>query len=60
MPGTVCEKCGATPPGYQLWDYCAVCSKDLCPACIKAGCCGHTPALSGSEADTDPFMEVEE
>jgi hypothetical protein len=48
-----CEKCGKAPPpdSYQLFDYCAVCSKDLCPDCMAKGHCGHTPALSGMGED---------
>jgi hypothetical protein len=55
-----CERCGATPkaraPGQlpELFDYCAECSKDLCPACMAKGCCGHTPALSGMGEDDGP------
>lgn len=32
-------------------DYCAHCSRNLCPACMQRGCCGHVPADSGQEAD---------
>jgi hypothetical protein len=57
-----CERCGARmllaqlgavpdPTNYALFDYCAYCSKDLCPSCMKDGCCGRTPAASGSDAD---------
>lgn len=47
-----CERCGARQPrpdasGYALFDYCAVCSRDRCDECMKKGCCGHVPALSG-------------
>jgi len=47
-----CEKCGAKPQGYDMLDYCAICSKDLCRKCMaEKGCCGHIPALSGEKAD---------
>jgi len=32
-------------------DYCAICGKNLCDKCMPQGCCGHTPAKSGSEED---------
>lgn len=48
-----CERCGATSPSpdagpYELFDYCAVCSRDLCDRCMADGCCGNVPALSGN------------
>ena len=46
-----CERCGAEPEGYDLFDYCAVCSKNLCSRCAKNGCCRHRPMKSGMEAD---------
>ncbi len=58
MPEKVCEGCGGqgeiikegplkgSPQGL---DYCAVCSCDLCDACMKKGCCGNTPALSDND-----------
>lgn len=47
-----CERCRATPRGeYELLDYCAVCSKDLCDECMAKGCCGNVPARSGTEED---------
>jgi hypothetical protein len=47
-----CERCGAKPEGkYGLLDYCAQCSKDLCPKCMAKGCCGKIPADSGQAAD---------
>lgn len=52
-----CERCEATAEGYALWDYCAECSKNLCDACMKAGCCGNVPALSGTAADDDEEEE---
>jgi hypothetical protein len=48
-----CERCGASPQGYELLDYCAVCSTDLCGHCIAEGCCGNVPAVSGMEADNE-------
>lgn len=42
----VCERCGAKPEGFKLLDYCAICSKDLCKACMAQGCCGNIPAIS--------------
>jgi len=51
----VCERCGAPPEGgeegYGLLDYCAECSRDLCPKRMEAGCCGHVPAFSGEQQD---------
>lgn len=46
-----CERCGKRPVGYQLLDYCAECSRDLCSECMATGCCGRVPAVSGTEAD---------
>lgn len=56
-----CERCGSRPHDsagtgpkaneFTLFDYCAVCSKDLCPECMAKGCCGNVPALSGEKAD---------
>lgn len=46
-----CERCGATAKGYDLVDYCAECGKNLCDGCMEKGCCGHTPARSGTEED---------
>lgn len=51
-----CERCGAVRPSptaspFQSLDYCATCSRDLCDACMEKGCCGNTPALSGTETD---------
>jgi hypothetical protein len=49
---TKCERCGKTPAGeYELFDYCAECSKNLCAACMAKGCCGSVPAKSGSGED---------
>lgn len=47
-----CERCGAKPSGqFELLDYCAKCSRDLCTSCMIDGCCGHKPARSGTEED---------
>ena len=55
-----CERCGSrgeritTGPfagSYHSLDYCAVCSKDLCPKCMAEGCCGNVPAKSGQAED---------
>jgi hypothetical protein len=44
-----CERCGKGPQGeFGLLDYCAECSKDLCPECMEKGCCGTVPAESGT------------
>jgi hypothetical protein len=45
-----CERagCSAETEGYNLFDYCAHCSKNLCPEHLRKGCCGHIPAESGS------------
>jgi hypothetical protein len=51
-----CERCGAPPPGgFKMLDYCAVCSRDLCPKCMEVGCCGNVPAWSGTEKDDADF-----
>lgn len=51
-----CERCGAVPTNeFALLDYCAHCSRDLCPACMAKGCCGHVPAESGEQADTEDW-----
>lgn len=46
-----CEKCNRPVQGYELHDYCARCSKNLCDDCMEKGCCGIVPAISGSEID---------
>ncbi len=53
MAEKVCESCGASPAGYQLLDFCAECSRDLCNRCMEAGCCGHVPAISGLADDAE-------
>jgi len=51
MGEKVCERCGKAPLGYDLLDYCAECSRDLCDKCMERGCCGHIPAISGEAED---------
>lgn len=52
---TECERCGSRPEGeYELFDYCAECSANLCSDCMAEGCCGHLPAISGTKEDDDP------
>jgi hypothetical protein len=48
-----CERCNKpTPPNsFELHDYCAVCSKNLCESCMAEGCCGNVPAKSGQADD---------
>ena len=48
-----CERCGArtVPSGYEMLDYCAVCSRNLCEHCMERGCCGNVPAISGTGQD---------
>lgn len=49
-----CERCGVAPEvEFGLLDYCAECSRDLCPACMAEGCCGNQPARSGSADDAE-------
>lgn len=49
-----CERCGKSPDPktFDLLDYCATCSKDLCPDCMAKGCCGNVPAESGNKLDS--------
>lgn len=54
-----CERCGARANGqYELFDYCAHCSANLCHDCMKKGCCKKVPADSGSEADDEETQIV--
>jgi hypothetical protein len=53
-----CERCGAARPApdrddrnIDSFDYCAVCAKNLCDACMQAGCCENVPARSGMHED---------
>ncbi len=54
-----CDKCGANTQGYELFDYCAICNKNLCPTYMQRGCCGNVPARSGEDEDY-PSDEPEE
>lgn len=47
-----CERCGTGAKGLNLFDYYATCSKNLCDECMKKGCCGRVPAVSGNETET--------
>lgn len=55
-----CEKCGKTPTGFGLHDYCAECARSLCPDCMARGCCGHKPAVSGMDADGQKRADEDE
>jgi hypothetical protein len=48
-----CERAGCprTTSGYELFDYCKTCSKNLCSEHMKKGCCGKVPAESGMGED---------
>lgn len=48
-----CERggCNAETSGYDLFDYCATCSKNLCPEHMAKGCCHKIPAVSGNGED---------
>lgn len=52
-----CERCRKKASGFNLNDYCAECSKNLCDDCMRKGCCGHVPTISGSGKD---YTETEE
>lgn len=57
-----CERCRAPEPAscsasFELFDFCAECSRNLCPACMELGCCGTTPAVSGIDADAGEDAE---
>lgn len=60
MSASICERCGATATGWDLWDYCALCSSNLCDSCMEHGCCGSIPAVSGLEEDNRAAEEDEE
>jgi hypothetical protein len=45
----MCARCP-----YHAFDYCLRCQTPLCEICMKAGCCGDTPAGSGVEKE---FMD---
>lgn len=46
-----CERCKVEATGYDLHDYCALCSKNLCATCMANGCCRVKPARSGMGQD---------
>lgn len=48
-----CDRCGKASQAYELFDYCVLCGNNLCPECAEAGCCDHSPAISGNDADLD-------
>ena len=50
-----CERCHKESEGYNLHDYCAKCSKNLCAVCMTKGCCGSKPAKSGMAVDCEHF-----
>lgn len=43
----MCERCGRLPEVGELFDFCYVCTDDLCPTCFSLGCCDRVPAVSG-------------
>jgi hypothetical protein len=49
----ICESCGKSAVGYDLFDYCAECGKNLCPECMAKGHCGEVPAISGMDANDE-------
>lgn len=59
---SACERCGKKPDAYkhELHDYCAVCSKNLCRACMARGCCSIVPARSGMTADYSDLVPSEQ
>lgn len=46
-----CERCPKTTQGFDLFDYCATCGRNLCPGCAEEGCCGVKPMASGQTDD---------
>ena len=54
-----CERCNkeTKPDGYDLFDFCAKCARNLCPECMKKGCCGEVPAKSGMNEEDPDFNE---
>jgi hypothetical protein len=48
-----CERCGLFPwpAGADRFDYCGECGANLCAQCMREGCCGSVPALSGMACD---------
>lgn len=52
----ICERCRAKAQYPDVHDYCAKCSRNLCDDCMKKGCCGNTPALSGLDEISEEFF----
>lgn len=50
----VCKTCGRRTGAGVKFDYCSLCGRTLCAACMNAGCCGMEPAPSGRKEDL-PF-----
>lgn len=50
--------CPVSTSGFDLFDYCATCGKNLCSGHMSAGCCGNVPAKSGMDADEKDFDEA--
>lgn len=48
-----CERCGTETRAYELFDFCAICSKNLCDKCVKRGCCENIPAKSGEKLEEE-------
>jgi hypothetical protein len=53
-----CERCGAKPEGFEIFDYCDSCGKNLCSDCMKRGCCDKVPAESGAKKDEEKEAEA--
>jgi len=55
-----CEGCQKSTRGYDLFDYCEHCSKNLCEQCMTTGRCldasdhKHCPAEQGEEDNNGP------
>lgn len=47
----LCERCHKETAELELFDYCLICSKNLCKTCAAEGCCGNVPMLSGQAED---------
>jgi hypothetical protein len=55
-----CERCIAVAPGYELFDFCKHCSKNLCDRCMEVGACRDSPdgRHHRSEDNDEPAAEV--
>lgn len=51
-----CGRCGRLVNRLDL-DACAACGRELCPPCMKLGCCGFVPAKGEGDVDTDAEKE---